>query len=66
MAELLAGVEAIKSGTVLTVQTVLGFEAGYVLATAVASITGDVTADSLKTALGAGTAVRLVGAWNKR
>ncbi|CAB4362465.1 unannotated protein [freshwater metagenome] len=53
MAELLAGVEAIKSGTVLTVQTVLGFEAGYVLATAVASITGDVTADSLKTALDA-------------
>jgi hypothetical protein len=51
MADLLAGVDAIKPGTALNVQTVLGYESGYVLATALATLTGDVTNDALVKAL---------------
>ena len=51
MADLLAGVDAIKPGTALNVQTVLGFESGYVLATAFNNIKGDVTSANLVAAL---------------
>ncbi|MDO8363359.1 MAG: ABC transporter substrate-binding protein [Actinomycetota bacterium] len=53
MAELAAGVEGIQAGTALNVQTVLGFVSGYVLATALSNVEGDVTSEALVAQLNA-------------